>query len=649
MRLVGSHGTAGWLGRVSALGVLTLALAFSGSTGIGLASARGGGPGNSGTLKVHQYGTPSGTPSGTHSNEPKVCAFNLEGFAFDPGQMVAVAFAVQGGDGPTGVLPDPNWFGPYTADSSGHFATAYLNHGAATLAAGHYKALAYGKNSAGAWVALDKAKSKVFKVACETHKGTVTVTKALAEGSQPAGGTRFPVTVTCTKADYAKTFTLAVGESATTQQLPAGTTCVVTEAQPTGWDGAAFIPASSITVPAGASATVRVVNNKPAPPRTHTGIVRVTKALAEGSQPAGGTVFPVTVTCAAAEYSHTFVLSVGESATTKALPAGVSCTVTEAQPAGWDTPTFTPSATVTVPACGTAKVKVVNNRPAPPPVTGTVTVTKVLAEGSQPAGETRFPVTVTCAAAEYSHTFVLSVGESATTVQLPAGVSCVVNEAQPAGWDTPTFTPSGSVTVPAGASTTVRVVNNKSAPPPQLASLALTKANSPRGAVSPGAVIAYTLTVKAGGNVSQDGVVVTDAIPAGTTYVAGSAACVPAGHLPCEVGYDAGTRTLTFAVGTMAPGDELAVTFSVRVDATVALTTTITNVGTVTSARAAATSNKVTNSIVAVLGEKLNKPGTGLSKTGAALPVGTLVAVGAGLLLAGLVLLAGARRRPRRT
>jgi uncharacterized repeat protein (TIGR01451 family) len=420
------------------------------------------------------------------------------------------------------------------------------------LAAGHYKALVFGANAAGVWVALDKAKSTVFTVACPTPPGTtgtVTVTKALAEGSQPAGQTRFAVTVSCATAGYAKTFALAVGESATTSALPAGTGCTVTEAPTPGWDAPTFTPSATLTVPAGARAAVRVVNNKPAPPRAHTGTVTVTKALAEGSQPAGETRFAVTVSCATAGYAKTFALAVGESATTSALPAGAGCTVTEAPTPGWDAPTFTPSATLTVPACRTA---------------------------------------------------------------------------------------------------TVLVVNNKPAAPPRVADLTLAKANSPHGAVSPGDVIAYTLTVTAGGTVSQDGVVVSDVVPAGTTYVSGSAACVPAGHLPCVVGYAAGTRTVTFSVGAMAPADQLQVTFAARVDATVPLTTTITNVGTVASARAKATSNKVTNPLVAVLGEKLTRPGTGLAATGVLAPFGVLLALGAGLLLAGPVLLATARRRPRR-
>ncbi len=442
MRGNGRHG-ATWLARAAALAMLTLALALSGSTGLGVASAGGTG-GSQGTLKVHEYGT----PSGTESNDPKVCTFNLEGFGFTPGHRVALAFTVQGGDGPTGTLPDPNWFGPYVTDAGGSFASEYFNRGGAVLAAGHYKATAYGKNGAGGWVELDKVKSKVFKVSCATPEGTVTVTKVLAEGSQPAGDTLFPVTVTCAAADYSRTFDLAVGQSATTQRLPAGTVC----------------------------------------------------------------------------------------------------TVAENQPQGWDPPTYRPSATVTVQVCDNVEVRVVNNRPAPPA---------------------------------------------------------------------------------------------------EVAGLTVTKANAPTGTVAPGDVIVYTLTTTATGNVSQDGVTIADVIPDGVTYVAGSAVCIPAAHTPCAVTYDSGSRLLTVMLGTMAPGDQLGVAFSVRVDTT-GTPTSVTNVGRVKSARAEATSNPVTNNVAAVLGEKITKPGTGLAATGSGPDPGELLALALGLALAGLALTAASRPRGSR-
>ena len=53
---------------------------------------------NNGTLKVHEIGT----PSGTESNDPKVCAFNFEGFGFDPQQEGYINLEAQGGSAPIG-------------------------------------------------------------------------------------------------------------------------------------------------------------------------------------------------------------------------------------------------------------------------------------------------------------------------------------------------------------------------------------------------------------------------------------------------------------------------------------------------------------------------------------------------------------------
>ncbi len=122
--------------------------------------------GNNGTLKVHEIGT----PSGTENNDPKVCAFNLEGFGFDDGQSGYIQFSTQGKDAPVGVAPEAVYsFGPTNSD--GYALSRDFNNGSGTvrIANGHYKATLYGKDTSGAMNLQDvKAKSKVFKVTCET-------------------------------------------------------------------------------------------------------------------------------------------------------------------------------------------------------------------------------------------------------------------------------------------------------------------------------------------------------------------------------------------------------------------------------------------------------------------------------------------------
>ncbi len=119
-------------------------------------------PGNKGDLKVHEFGT----PSGTESNDPKVCAFNIEGFSFDPSVSGFINVDPQGGSLPVGVASGPYSFGP--TDASGYAQTQYFNvAGGPTIVNGTYKATLYGKDGGGNInLADEKADSKVFKVQC---------------------------------------------------------------------------------------------------------------------------------------------------------------------------------------------------------------------------------------------------------------------------------------------------------------------------------------------------------------------------------------------------------------------------------------------------------------------------------------------------
>ena len=124
--------------------------------------------GNSGTIKIHA----EGSPPGTESNEPHVCAFNIEAFGFAEGFDGYIQFGVQGGDGPPGVATGPFVVGP--ADAAGYFATNYFNDSnGPVIQNGHYMATLYGKFNDGRINYDDvKAKSKVFKVNCPATPST---------------------------------------------------------------------------------------------------------------------------------------------------------------------------------------------------------------------------------------------------------------------------------------------------------------------------------------------------------------------------------------------------------------------------------------------------------------------------------------------
>ncbi len=127
--------------------------------------------GNNGTLKVHEIGT----PSGTENNDPKVCAFNFEGFGFDQSQSGYITIDPQGGSSPVGVGAGPFSFGP--TDANGYAVSQDFNTvGGTTIVNGTYKAMLYGKDAAGNVNLTDeKAKSKVFKVDCETTDGDIAI------------------------------------------------------------------------------------------------------------------------------------------------------------------------------------------------------------------------------------------------------------------------------------------------------------------------------------------------------------------------------------------------------------------------------------------------------------------------------------------
>lgn len=117
--------------------------------------------GNNGTLKVHE----KGTPAGTESNDPKVCAFNFEGFGFDANQDGYIRISEEMKTNPSTYELEID----FAANANGYDETIYVNDGSGlTLANGKYKATLYGKDTGGNIDLSDvKAKSKVFKVTCE--------------------------------------------------------------------------------------------------------------------------------------------------------------------------------------------------------------------------------------------------------------------------------------------------------------------------------------------------------------------------------------------------------------------------------------------------------------------------------------------------
>ena len=171
---------------VAVLAVSALIIALAGP-----ALATGGPPGNNGTIKIHELGT----PSGTESNDPKVCVFNVEGYGFDVGQRGYIMFTVQGGDAPTGTNSGPHNFGPTQASAQhrSYYETEYFR-----LQPGHYKATLYGKFGDTVNFKDVKAKSKVFKVRCEDTQGPTPTPPGPTPTPTPPGATPTPTPVGAT-------------------------------------------------------------------------------------------------------------------------------------------------------------------------------------------------------------------------------------------------------------------------------------------------------------------------------------------------------------------------------------------------------------------------------------------------------------------
>lgn len=144
------------------IAISAVIFAFASTPLVGAASSKPNAPGNNGTIKVHEQGT----PANTESNDPKVCFFNFEGYGFDKGQGGVIVISSQmNGKDKVGVkqvsMP--------AADSNGYTETAYV-----AVPDGHYKTTVYGKDTHGNpdYNQDLKAKSKVIKVKCDTTNDT---------------------------------------------------------------------------------------------------------------------------------------------------------------------------------------------------------------------------------------------------------------------------------------------------------------------------------------------------------------------------------------------------------------------------------------------------------------------------------------------
>ncbi len=155
--------------------------------------------------------------------------------------------------------------------------------------------------------------------------------------------------------------------------------------------------------------------------------------------------------------------------------------------------------------------------------------------------------------------------------------------------------------------------NNKYGPldPAVTVQLTALKEVSPTGAVSPGTLLTYTITITNTGTVAATSMTLTDAIPANTTYVAGSttlnavAVADVAGAMPYAAAkeiHSTGAASGTIANFAAAPNNKAIVSFKVTVNNITAPATSISNFATYSGTGIPATNtNTVTNAVLADL------------------------------------------------
>lgn len=204
-----------------------------------------------------------------------------------------------------------------------------------------------------------------------------------------------------------------------------------------------------------------------------------------------------------------------------------------------------------------------------------------------PAGTLSWPVGSLTPGQTATLTFTMVVGTGGTAP--PSGVTTLDNSAS--------VTYAGGGTGSASSNTvTVSISTNPN--------LALSKSVLPVGTRSPGDTLTYTLTVSNSGSGSASSVVVSDPIPANTSFQGTITATAGTGT------FDAVNNRVVFNVGTLAAGATATLSFKTEVNSPFSAgSTTVTNAATASAANASSRSASATSTVTASPTMTLNKTG----------------------------------------
>ncbi len=286
--------------------------------------------------------------------------------------------------------------------------------------------------------------------------------------------------------------------------------------------------------------------------------------------------------------------------------------------------------------------------PPPPPAVGDLVIVKVTTGGTG-----TFTFVVDCTGTAFDQSVTITGSDSHRIPGIPQGTVCTVTEVPN---DLFVSTGGGTVTIAAGDNA-IGFTNTA-----RTAGLRVTKEVSATSATV-GDVLTYTFTVITTGNIAQTGAVVTDVVPAGLAFVAGSATCAA----PCTSAYDAVTNTVTWTLGTVAAAATVGgLSFSAIVTEAAA-GSLLRNTGVADTVQLPEVlSNQVDTAIPAVAGVRIDRPApvpapaprplpavvlpvrTVLSVTGNRLPVAQAVSTALAMLVTGLAMMVlGASPRGR--
>jgi uncharacterized repeat protein (TIGR01451 family) len=478
--------------------------------------------------------------------------------------------------------------------------------------------------------------------------GSLVVTKA----ADVDGTFQFDVDCDGTAYDTTLNITTSGGSgSASISGIPTGTSCTVTEQS-----NPLF---STVVTPGDGTVTIAVGDNTVAFTNTRLrGSLIVTKAITDGSN-SGPYDFTYHVTCGEEQLAD-FHLGTAEGLSLQhqidGIPTGTTCTVTEDADASWDVE-VTPSdgsavigsEPVTVAFANTKLFTDVSLTKSSDPVSGTAvtdgdTITYTLSYAN--AGNTSADVTITDAIPDGTTYVDGSAGDGVLTDGTLAWARTIDGGGQ--------GSVSFQVTVNAGLTDPFTIINvgalhegetttptNQTEHP--VAHLVITKSVDKETAEY-GDSLTYKLHVSNPSAADQTGVVISDPMPDGATFVSASdgGTC----NDPCT--------TVTWPAVDLAASSSLDRTFVVSIDtpafdpAVGLQPETIVNVASVHSDQTPPQpSNEVRTTVVAVLGVKVVKPQAEeeLPFTGPAVPIGAATWLAVSTIFAGALLVVGTRRR----